>query len=185
MTSKGKPIDHQGAGGPEDSVDVAGLPALSLPERPRGSLRHRQEQQILAGKKKNENSETKEIFDTYQSAVKLNYFDEPIKKVGAGKFHSLFLTESGKLFAVGFNRYGQLGISNSIFIHCEDPTEVFTDGLKLTDMSIGQHHNLLMDEEGKLYGFGARLNGQMDGTNHTGREEQCSIMEIPVPIPQG
>mmetsp|Transcript_6257 Transcript_6257/g.5621 ORF Transcript_6257/g.5621 Transcript_6257/m.5621 type:complete len:134 (+) Transcript_6257:582-983(+) len=52
-------------------------------------------------------------------------------------------------------------------------------------MSIGQHHNLLMDEEGKLYGFGARLNGQMDGTNHTGREEQCSIMEIPVPIPQG
>lgn len=32
------------------------------------------------------------MFDKYQGAVKLDYFDEPIKKVQAGKFHSVFLT---------------------------------------------------------------------------------------------
>lgn len=35
------------------------------------------------------------------------YFNgEPIKQVSCGKFHSLFLTESGKVFSVGFNKYG-------------------------------------------------------------------------------
>jgi alpha-tubulin suppressor-like RCC1 family protein len=60
---------------------------------------------------------------------------------------------------MGYNKYGQLGISNALFEHSEEPIEVFTDGLKIKDISAGQHHNLLMDDEGKLYGFGARMNG--------------------------
>ena len=35
------------------------------------------------------------------------YFNgERLKQVAAGKFHTLFLTESGKVFSVGFNKYG-------------------------------------------------------------------------------
>lgn len=56
-------------------------------------------------------------------------------------------------------------------MHVEEPVEVFTDGLKIKEISAGWHHNLLLSEDGRLYGFGARLNGQLDGTNHDGREE--------------
>ena len=59
------------------------------------------------------------MFDKYQGAIKIGnasvddtslkdpYFGgEKLKRVACGKFHSLFLTESGKVFAVGFNKYG-------------------------------------------------------------------------------
>jgi alpha-tubulin suppressor-like RCC1 family protein len=53
----------------------------------------------------------------------------------------------------------------------EEPVEVFTDNMKIVEISAGWHHNLLKGEDGRLYGFGARMNGQLDGTNYDGREE--------------
>jgi len=47
------------------------------------------------GKRFNMHSENQEIFDKYSAAKQLDYFDEPIISVHAGKFHSLFLGESG------------------------------------------------------------------------------------------
>ena len=133
------------------------------------------------GKKFNEYTQNEEIFDRYQTCKQLDYFDERVVKVAAGKFHSLFLTESGKLFGLGYNQYGQLGISNSLYLHAEEPVEIFTDGIKIKDFKCGAHHTLLMSEEGELFGFGARMNGQLDGLNYDGREEQCSIMQVPLP----
>jgi len=50
-------------------------------------------------------------------------------------------------------------MSNSIYMHAEEVNEVFTDGLKIKNISAGWHHNILQDENGTLYGFGARMNG--------------------------
>ena len=66
-------------------------------------------------------------------------------------------------------------------MHAEEPIEVFTDGMKIKEIATGWHHNLLLNEEGELFGFGARMNGQMDGTSFEGRQEQCSIFKIPLP----
>jgi alpha-tubulin suppressor-like RCC1 family protein len=44
-------------------------------------------------------------------------------------------------------------------MHAEEPIEVFTDGLIIESISVGWHHNLLKASDGKLYGFGARMNG--------------------------
>ena len=60
--------------------------------------------------------------------------------------------------------------------------EVFTDGLKIQSLSAGWHHNLLLSHDNRLYGFGARMNGQLDGKSYDGREEQCSIVELKLPI---
>ena len=85
------------------------------------------------------------------------YFEgQKLKQVACGKFHSLFLSETGKVFASGYNKYGQLGVSNSAFMHAEEPIEIFTDGLEIVEISAGWHHNLLKGADGKLYGFGAR-----------------------------
>lgn len=51
-------------------------------------------------------------------------------------------------------------------MHAEEPTEVFTDNLRIKDISVGWHHTLLLSEDNMLYGFGARKNGQLDGTNY-------------------
>ena len=54
-------------------------------------------------------------------------------------------------------------------MHAEEPIEVFTDGMKIKDIATGWHHNLLLNEEGDLFGFGARMNGQIDGVSYEGR----------------
>jgi alpha-tubulin suppressor-like RCC1 family protein len=90
----------------------------------------------------------------------LQYFEgEPVVKVSCGKFHTIFLTETGRVWAVGYNKYGQLGVSNSIYMHAEEPIEVFTDGVRIKDIAAGWHHNLLLSECGQLFGFGTRING--------------------------
>ena len=66
-------------------------------------------------------------------------------------------------------------------MHTEEPIEVFTDGVKIKAIDAGWHHNLLLGEDGNLYGFGARLNGQIDGLSHRGRQEQCSMAQIKLP----
>ena len=53
-----------------------------------------------------------------------------------------------------------------MYIHSEEPLEVFTDGVKIKAMDVGWHHNLLLGEDGNLYGFGARMNGQLDGKSY-------------------
>lgn len=127
-------------------------------------------------------SQGQEIFDKYQPVKELSgYFDEPIKSVHAGKFHSLFVTESGKLYGLGYNKYGQIGVSNALYLHAEEPVEIFTDGLKIKEVSVGSHHTLLLSEDNRLYGFGARMLGQLDGQHLSGREEQCSITQIELP----
>jgi alpha-tubulin suppressor-like RCC1 family protein len=67
-------------------------------------------------------------------------------------------------------------------MHAEEPIEIFTDGVEIEEISAGWHHNLLKGTDGKLYGFGARQNGQLDGTSYDGRQEQCSIVEIKLPV---
>ena len=58
-------------------------------------------------------------------------FDEPIVQMKAGKFHSLFLTESGKLYSVGSNLHGQTGFSNTIYDRIKNPTMINTDGIEI------------------------------------------------------
>lgn len=111
------------------------------------------------GQAYNKDSSHGEIFDRYQTAKELDYFDEPVKSVHAGKFHSLILTESDKLFGLGYNKYGQLGINNSLYLHTEEAMEVFTDGLEIDQIAVGWHHCLILDKSGQLYGFGAKMNG--------------------------
>ena len=101
----------------------------------------------------------------------IDYFDEPIIDINAGKFHNLFLTKSGRLYGLGFNRFGQLGLNNSMYLHAEYSTEIFTDNIQIDQISTGAHHTLILSKSGELYGFGARKNGQMDGQLSQAREE--------------
>lgn len=107
----------------------------------------------------NKDSDQSEIFDRYQTAKELLFIDEEAVSVHAGKFHSIIRTASGKLYGMGYNKYGQLGLNNSLYLHAEEATEIFTDNLEIDQIAVGAHHCLILGKDGELYGFGARMNG--------------------------
>lgn len=126
----------------------------------------------LEKKMKDERDEILEIFGLPQvidgfneyetnEESKGDYYNERIVQISAGKFHSIFLSDKGNVYALGNNRFGQIGFSNFLYKEAEKPRKIDTGGVKITHISAGHHHNLLIDEEGKLYGFGSDSIGQL------------------------
>ncbi|KAJ2630511.1 alpha tubulin suppressor [Coemansia sp. RSA 1290] len=80
-----------------------------------------------------------------------------IKQVACGWSHSLLLTESGKVYATGSNRYGQLGN--------EDKGAAKWTAVDAVDsvaaVACGMRHSMALTEAGQLYAWGANRSGQL------------------------
>ena len=117
--------------------------------------------QLGSGKALDE--ENRQVVNQFSGANPIE-LPQAVRQVSAGKFHSVFLGADDSLYSVGYNQYGQLGVSNSLYMHREKPMEVYTGGLRdIRKVVSGWHHNLLLDGEGRVYHFGAKLSGQFDG----------------------
>jgi alpha-tubulin suppressor-like RCC1 family protein len=81
-----------------------------------------------------------------------------VKAVAAGYNYSLALTESGEVYAWGWNEEGQLGLGDT-----EDrltPTKV--EGLpKVKAIAAGGAHSLALTESGEVYVWGYNASGQL------------------------
>ncbi|SCU99302.1 LANO_0F01420g1_1 [Lachancea nothofagi CBS 11611] len=82
---------------------------------------------------------------------------DKIKYIASGENHSFALTKDGKLYSWGLNQFGQCGVSEDV----EDgalvtvPTEVLLpEGTNVKMVSAGEHHSLVLTEEGELFTFG-------------------------------
>ena len=103
--------------------------------------------------------------------------NEKVIHISSGDFHSLVLTESGKVYAFGYGESGVLG-DGDISNHDEGipkliNADYFNDGLnneKVIHISSGYDHSLVLTESGKVYAFGfghfGRL-GDDDTSRHT------------------
>lgn len=100
--------------------------------------------------------------------------------MSAGKFHSIFLSELGNLYTLGSNMHGQIGLSNHIYDFARVPFLVNTEGLKIKQISAGHHHSLIVDSEGKLFGFGSNKLGQING-DRTSTAGEGQLVEIKLP----
>lgn len=102
-----------------------------------------------------------------------------IADLAAGQNHSLFLNESGKVYAVGKNEYGQCGqVCTQKFI--EEPTEVYLPE-KAVKIACGTKHSLVLGQSGTLYGFGCKIHGQINGFRGGNEEDQSSALPIEIP----
>lgn len=80
-----------------------------------------------------------------------------IKYIASGENHSFALAKDGKLYSWGLNQFGQCGVSSEV----EDgalvtvPTEVLLpEGTRVKAVSAGEHHSIVLTEDGDLYTFG-------------------------------
>jgi alpha-tubulin suppressor-like RCC1 family protein len=87
-----------------------------------------------------------------------------IKGLSAGKFHSLLLDEQGQVYSFGYYYYGELGLGDQTNRSRPELITEFQD-LELMPLiksiSAGEYHNLLLDEQGRVYAFGQNGSGEL------------------------
>lgn len=90
-----------------------------------------------------------------------------IVKCAAGRAHSIVLSETGILYTLGNNAFGQCGrtivegeqYAASQLIHRIDGNAL-SDGAKVSDMVCGQDHTLVLLDDGKVLACGWGADGQ-------------------------
>ena len=104
-------------------------------------------------------------------------FLKDVKAVAVGGNHTLAIDSDDKLWAWGYNYYGQLGDGTTtdsslpVFVGEDDEQK----NMKWKAVSAGNNHSLAIDENDKLWAWGYNIRGQLgDGT--------ITQQNIPVPI---
>ena len=110
---------------------------------------------------------------------------EQISSIVAGASHFLILTSrSSRLFSIGDNRYGQLGVPHSPTSITPKLNRIDTfDGIRIAQISAGAFHSVVLTEGGEVYLFGSDKEGQCGGNGGgwepaTNEELQASLEEM-------
>eukprot|EP00930_Biecheleria_cincta_P029896 TRINITY_DN20740_c0_g2_i1.p1 TRINITY_DN20740_c0_g2~~TRINITY_DN20740_c0_g2_i1.p1 ORF type:complete len:1061 (-),score=143.31 TRINITY_DN20740_c0_g2_i1:367-3120(-) len=106
--------------------------------------------------------------DVRQSAPLLLRFSAQvkIKMICAGARHSMLLSDGGRLFSMGDNAHGQLGVElGKQVLNLDTPTAVGGDlgdeNIRVKFMAGGDNHSLAVTEDDRLYSWGGNANGQL------------------------
>ncbi|KAM6590352.1 hypothetical protein CsatA_012957 [Cannabis sativa] len=86
--------------------------------------------------------------------------DQGLRAIACGGAHTLFLTETGRVYATGLNDFGQLGISDDATYSAE-PLEVSGLPKEIVRISAGYYHSGAITVDGELYMWGKNANGQL------------------------
>lgn len=108
--------------------------------------------------------------------------DVAIVALSAGDSHSLILTATGYVFAVGANNRGQLGDGTNS--DSETPVEIFPsvgiNGTNLTAIAAGGSHSLVLTQLGKVFSFGYNTHGQLGDGTTTDRDIAVAVFSTGV-----
>lgn len=86
--------------------------------------------------------------------------NDSLRAIACGGAHTLFLTESGRVYATGLNDYGQLGISDDKSYRM-NPVEVTGLPKEVMHISAGYYHSSAITVDGELYVWGKNTTGQL------------------------
>lgn len=84
-----------------------------------------------------------------------------------GKAHTLILTDTGTVFAMGENKMGQLGLGHQHAM-VTTPTQIKQSGPPICRVACGGEFSMIVDIKGNLYSFGCPEYGQT-GHNSDGK----------------
>ncbi|CAH8375488.1 unnamed protein product [Eruca vesicaria subsp. sativa] len=83
-----------------------------------------------------------------------------IRALSCSGAHTLFLTETRRVFATGLNDFCQLGVSD-VNIHALEPLEVSGIEKDILHISAGYNHSAAVTVDGELYMWGKNTSGQL------------------------
>jgi hypothetical protein len=125
--------------------------------------------EYLVDDHKRENSE-KYIYFKLKSFKNCSFENEKIVMISCGYWHSLALTESGRVFGWGLNPFGQLGVD---IMHSSGPIIIELNDLKIQKICCSYCHSLLLSCDGDIYAFGWNEFGQVG--NGSRKEQRFPI----------
>jgi len=101
----------------------------------------------------------------YTPTILSSLVDENIIDVAAGLFHSIFLSDDGKIFASGLNAYGALALgNNAIVVRAPAPVDMGVpalNGKAIVAVKAGAHHSIFISSDGVLGLAGSNIQGQL------------------------
>eukprot|EP01029_Cantina_marsupialis_P007445 TRINITY_DN18269_c0_g2_i1.p1 TRINITY_DN18269_c0_g2~~TRINITY_DN18269_c0_g2_i1.p1 ORF type:complete len:1058 (-),score=253.66 TRINITY_DN18269_c0_g2_i1:105-3278(-) len=103
---------------------------------------------------------------------------EPMKKVCCGQQHSLLLSKSGKVYACGQGKRGQLG-TNIVDDRFSPVIIPSLKNIKVIDIACGDSHSLVLLEDGRVMAFGAGESGQLGNS-----DSSDAFVPVPVNMPE-
>ncbi|KAJ7525772.1 hypothetical protein O6H91_17G065400 [Diphasiastrum complanatum] len=86
--------------------------------------------------------------------------DHQPSAIACGGAHTLILTDEGRVFATGLNKYGQLGVPLDTHYTLE-PMEVEDLPGRCIHVAAGDHHSAAICEGGDTYTWGSNVQGQL------------------------
>eukprot|EP00930_Biecheleria_cincta_P069549 TRINITY_DN57279_c0_g1_i1.p1 TRINITY_DN57279_c0_g1~~TRINITY_DN57279_c0_g1_i1.p1 ORF type:complete len:1267 (-),score=179.17 TRINITY_DN57279_c0_g1_i1:153-3884(-) len=89
---------------------------------------------------------------------------QQVKMVSAGARHSLLLTDAGRLYSMGDNTHGQLGIDIQGTRMADTPTPVGGEDwedVRIKIVTAGDNHTIAVTEDDKVFSWGGNANGQL------------------------
>lgn len=106
---------------------------------------------------------------------KINDLPKDIQSFVCGGYHCLFLDNKGKVYSVGFNYSGQLGIKNN---EKQMKVRQISDLPVIKSISCGGSHSICLDEDGNIWTFGYNFCGQLGIENNKDQNKPIKINQI-------
>jgi RCC1 and BTB domain-containing protein len=85
---------------------------------------------------------------------------ETVANIRCGYYHTLLLTDTGRVFSFGRNDYGQLGLGHNAQRMFGPHQVEELEGKNVTSISAGCYHSIAVAQSGMLYDFGRHTHGQ-------------------------
>jgi tRNA A-37 threonylcarbamoyl transferase component Bud32 len=97
--------------------------------------------------------------------------------IKCGAFHSLALTQSGEVYAWGFNLDGQTGVGSELCLRSIPYKVNGFENEKMIMISCGSHHSMALAESGRAYSWGCNDCGQL-GIGNKDKSLTPKLIEI-------
>ena len=115
---------------------------------------------------------------------------EEVFLLAGGEFQTAILTlsyETSKLYLMGKNSNGQLGIDNNNNNYIYFPVYNNISNRKIVKVSCGGDHTLLLTQENELFSYGVNIFGQLgiDTFNSSSNPKQVNFKELIIDISAG
>ncbi len=105
---------------------------------------------------------------------------DPVVAVAAGYVHSVALTRSGRVFAWGGNRFGQVGQDGAAVISLPSAVSGLPQGDPVVAVAVGAAHTLALTRAGRVYAWGDQGTGQLGVITNDVRGTPTAVSDLPL-----